>query len=346
MKRTIVPVAPGFRPPLDGGPIYDLLQGVEKAEALQAAHELGVFDLLAEDQREAAAVAAALGLQPRSSRSLLDALVSLGLLCKQGDRYANSALAGTFLVAGEPFYLGDLIQLMGKTHRRRCGRLPELLRQGAPASEGEAAVFDEGFIHAMAQGALVQGGLADLVEIVAGADAFRQAERMLDLGGGHGLYAVALTMRSPGLSAVVFDLPLVAPVARDFIRAYKADRVQVRAGDFRRDDIGYGYDLVLAADVFYRPADEVLPVLRKLHGALVPQGTLLVKHWYLDDTRCRPLAGAIFDFKLSLARSGGHVPTVGEAREMLRESGFATGEARLLSDNVSTLLTAIKTEGA
>ena len=34
---------------------------------------------------------------------------------------------------------------------------------------------------------------------------------MIDLGGGHGLYAIALAALNPALEAYVFDLPLVIP---------------------------------------------------------------------------------------------------------------------------------------
>ena len=71
---------------------------------------------------------------------------------------------------------------------------------------------------------------------------------MLDLGGGHGLYAIALARSEPGMQCVVFDLPQVGESCRISLAKYGVEnQVSIRAGDFFRDDFGRGYDLILSS---------------------------------------------------------------------------------------------------
>src|SRR5690606_24141523 len=69
---------------------------------------------------------------------------------------------------------------------------------------------------------------------------------VIDVGGGHGGYSLELAHRFPDLRAVVFDLPPVIEVAREIIaETGLRDRVTARAGDFRADSLGSGYDVAL-----------------------------------------------------------------------------------------------------
>ena len=62
----------------------------------------------------------------------------------------------------------------------------------------------------------------------------RGARAMLDIGGSHGFFAVALCRRHPGLRAEILDLPeAVAQAAPILAREGLGDRVVHRIGDAR-----------------------------------------------------------------------------------------------------------------
>ena len=89
-------------------------------------------------------------------------------------------------------------------------------------------------------------------EVVAKAAVPRGARRLLDLGGGHGLYGAELARAHGGLHAVVFDDPAAEPAARRTIAELElADRVEFRGGDFWHDDIGTGFDVVFLGNVVH-----------------------------------------------------------------------------------------------
>ena len=93
---------------------------------------------------------------------------------------------------------------------------------------------------------------------------------MLDLGGGHGLYAIALARLNPGMQCVVFDLPQVGEAARISLAKYGVEnQVSIRAGDFFRDDFGRGYDLILSSS---NPSGKKTEMVPRIADALNPGG--------------------------------------------------------------------------
>ena len=89
-------------------------------------------------------------------------------------------------------------------------------------------------------------------------------KRVLDVGGGSGVYAMGMCRAEPGLEVVVLDLPKVVPItARYVAEAGLSDRITTKAGNFNSDDWGAGYDLVLlSAIVHMLGPEEKRPVTR------------------------------------------------------------------------------------
>lgn len=113
--------------------------------------------------------------------------------------------------------------------------------------------------------------LGDLkvVNRIAELDEFRKAKKLLDLGGGHGLYSYAFTLLNKDLKAYVFDLPEVVEVAREFMANLNAERVEFIAGDFFKDDIGKDYDIVFSS---FNPGGKRVELISKIYNALNSEG--------------------------------------------------------------------------
>jgi hypothetical protein len=116
---------------------------------------------------------------------------------------------------------------------------------------------------------------------------------MLDIGGGHGLYAIALCQENPDLQACVFDLPHVVPLTREYIGRYGMDgRVSARGGDILIDDPGRGYDLIIVSHLLYKFRDRLVDVLGKVTESLAPGGLLVLNHLFCTpDCTVSPGAG-------------------------------------------------------
>ena len=99
------------------------------------------------------------------------------------------------------------------------------------------------------------------------------AKRLLDLGGGSGVMAMALLRSNPQLTAVVFDIPNVCAAGRELANENNlAERITYQPGDFTQDSLPSGFDIVLECDVGSYSQD----LFNKIRSALKPQGRLVI----------------------------------------------------------------------
>jgi SAM-dependent methyltransferase len=268
MERTAL-----LRFNLGPGLMLDFL-GAQAFRAACAAQNLGVFAALDGPPLTAAEVATRVDADPRGTGILLEALAALGYVRRQGDHFTNSAMTAKWMpVLGEgmPFFQ-DLLQ-------QEWSHLEESIRTGRPAVPGyESWLGNDAQRWAVFQGGMLAIARMGADDIVAKVKMPRNARRLLDVGGGHGLYSVRFCRRHPGLTATIFDLPQGLESARRTIAAEQmGDRVGMQEGDFTRDDLGTGYDVVLLFNILHsRQPSENVALLGKVARALVPGGIVVI----------------------------------------------------------------------
>ena len=147
-----------------------------------------------------------------------------------------------------------------------------------PIRVDEEEIFENNLVFSLASEALC-GELQRTVSIISEIPEFRKARRLLDLGGGHGLYAIAATAMNPDLRAVVYDLPEVVEQAKIYIKQFNASRVETVSGNFFEDDMGSGYDVV---QLFYNPAGKNPWMIPKIHSCLTDDGIFISKHAFYN----------------------------------------------------------------
>src|SRR4051812_49905024 len=92
--------------------ILQLGFGFWGSKTLLSAVELGIFSELADaGALDGEALRERLGLDPRSAGDFFDALVALGMLEREGDRYSNTAATEVFLDRGKPSYVGGILEM-------------------------------------------------------------------------------------------------------------------------------------------------------------------------------------------------------------------------------------------
>jgi SAM-dependent methyltransferase len=104
------------------------------------------------------------------------------------------------------------------------------------------------------------------------------ARRLLDVGGGHGAYALAFCRQYPKLSATVFDRPQALNTARATVAAAGLEaRVTLQAGDFLSDELGEGYDVALLFNIVHGFSDaQNRALVARAARALRPGGRLVL----------------------------------------------------------------------
>ncbi|HQL23880.1 MAG TPA: methyltransferase [candidate division Zixibacteria bacterium] len=296
-------------------------RGFQTSRMLLTAVELDLFTAVG-GSASAGEIAARLEVDERGAEQLLDALTAYGLLEKHGRRYANSAAARRYLAAGGPDDSRlSLLHLVGLWNRWHT--LTECIRKGTSVTYTEAKDRDPGwteaFIAAMHKNAALR---ADQVVGVLGVAGF---ERMLDVGGGSGAYAISFAKANPRLRAEVFDLEPVTAIARRHIdRAGLAERVTTRVGDLHTTEFGSPFDLVFISAICHMNSpEENRQLCHKAFAALRPGGTVAIQDFILNADKTGPFTAALFSLNMLVGTPAGASYSISEYTEWLTGAGFA-----------------------
>jgi SAM-dependent methyltransferase len=306
--------------------LRELAMSFQASRVVLTAFELDVFTALGDEARSSGEIAGELGADPRGLDRLLNALVALGLLQKDRDLFRNAPVSAQFLVRGRPDYMAGLHHTVHLWDS--WSGLTRAVREGTPAIREDINErgdrWLEAFIGAMHWRAQAQAAaVAALIDL-------SWVRRVLDVGGGSGAFSIAFARQQPGLEAVVFDLPNVVPLTRRYVEeAGLSTRITALVGDYTRDDLPAGFDLVfLSAIVHSNGPDENRALVRKAAAALAPGGRVAVLDWVMCADRTAPTVGALFALNMLVATTAGDTYTEDEMRAWLESSGLGAIERR------------------
>jgi len=251
----------------------------------------------------------------------MNALVVLGILGKDGDRYVLDDAADALLVPGRPEYQGGL---QHAAHLWRAwSTLTDAVRAGTSVRErrpegAAGAQRTEAFIAAMHH-----GGSSRAAEVVARLD-LTGVRRVLDVGGASGAYAMEFVRRGEDLRAAVFDLPDVLPLTRRYLAdAGMAGRVDTVAGDYLVDDFGAGWDLVFLSNIVHINApEENADLIFRAAAALAPGGRLVIQDFVPDADRTGPRFPVVFALNMLVNTAAGDAYTLPELRDWTDAAGL------------------------
>jgi O-methyltransferase domain/Dimerisation domain len=299
------------------------------SKTLLSAVELGVFSELSGGPLAREELAVRLGLHPRGARDFLDALVALGMLEREDDRYANTAATDLFLDKAKPSFLGGLLEMANARLYPFWGHLTEALQTGEPQNESRTGgdFFRElyadpdrlrQFLHAMT-------GLSAGAAMGIGATfPFDRYETVLDLGCAEGGLLVQLANAHTHLCGTGFDLPAVKEPFEEHIRTMGlGDRLQFVAGDFFDDPLPSADVVTLGHILHDWGAEEKLTLLRRAYDALPDGGAAIVFEAIIDDDRRTNAFGLLMSLNMLIETPGGFDYTAADCQGWMREVGFS-----------------------
>jgi hypothetical protein len=305
------------------------------SQAIYAAVELGIVDVLDGEKRTAEQIADAVGAHAGATARLLRALATLGIVEAVVDgEFALTAL-GSLLredgAHGADSVRGSVLLTLGPSAWRAWGALVDCVRTGdiaAKVLDGVDDPFDafatddaeRVFNQAMAE------GTRRIARAVADAYDFSGVATLVDVGGGYGALVPPVLAAHPAMTAIVYDLPRCERGATELLAAAGvSDRCRVEAGDFFVDPLPYGADAyVLKSVVHDFDDDQVAELLDNCWRAAAPQTRLLVIETVVPDeigTSIEDRWMAAADLNMLIA-TGGRERTETEYRTLLRAAGF------------------------
>ena len=309
--------------------LLQLGMGFWASKALLSAVELRVFTRLATRSHDAAELADAIGLHPRSALDFLDALVALNLLEREDGTYRNTQDADLFLDMAKPSYVGGLLEMANTRLYPFWGSLTEALRTGQPQNEAkgggnpfDAMYRDEhqlrGFLRAMS------GVSLGAARAIARQFPWQNYSTFIDIGAAQGVLPVQVALAHPHLRGGGFDLPVVGPVFDEYITSHGLqERLHFYPGDFFKDACPAADVLVMGHILHDWDLGQKLELLAKCHAALPPGGCLIVYDAVIDDDRRRNAFGLLMSLNMLIETPGGFDYTGAQCREWMQEVGFS-----------------------
>ena len=322
--------------------LEEMARGFMQSRVLLTALELDLFTAVGDGitLRDAANT---LNVSERGIGALLHALVSLGLLTKEGSLFRNTAESARYFVQGSrDNHRNGLLHTANLWHR--WSNLTDIVRRGTPAERDTRRDSTKHFIAGMERNAKLR---APLVVKSIGAEGVK---RVLDLGGGSGAYSIAFAKAAPQAKIDILDLPAVVPLTADYLKnAGVESQVSVRTGDMLTDNYGTGYDLVMLnaichmfspeqnATLFRKAAPKTFasePVVADLNRDGVPEivfgtyslekngGRLVVQDFILYPEKTGPSFAALFSINMLIGTEGGAAYNEPEYTRWLLAAGF------------------------
>jgi len=346
MRLTVVPdgllerfaLTFGFVPT----PLVQVSWGMGSASCIIAGIRLGIFELLEKQKKTSQEIAVATECNPSGMETLLNALNGLGYLRHKNNRYTNTKITSKWLVKSSPLSLYDSILFIGEL-RELFTNLEESVKTGKIADLHHSNRPPEFWEHYMR-------GLASMAKLpsreIARKVHFNSSpKRLLDVGGGHGVFSMAFCRRYKELQSEVLDLGDAVEYGKQIIKENGMEnRVKYRAGDLREVDWGKNFDVVLIFNVIHNlTQEESQKAIIKAYTSLSSGGTLIIFDAEHKGNKGNISQTAGFSEMLCFLTSGTRAYPEMEIKEWMINAGFTSLYAqRLITFPYAFLLTGKK----
>ena len=259
-----------------------------ETKILLTAVKLDLFSVLNGVSQTAPEIAKRLNLDGQALTILMNALVAMRVLLKNGDHFSNTQVSKNHLVKSNNEYIGHLL-LLHDAEWENWGKLEDAVRTGcSPVSQHVFETNPE--IGANVLTVLHRIGRESGPTFARRLD-LKEPRRMLDVGGGAGTNSIAFCQEYSELKATVFDLPQTLEVTKHFVNEAKLEnRITFQPGNFHVDPFDGVFDIALMSDILhYQDAHSNAMLVRKVYDHLEDGGRLIIKDRILglvEDKSC------------------------------------------------------------
>lgn len=299
------------------------------SKTLLSAVEMGLFTALADGPCDLPALERMFQLHPRSSRDFLDALVALGFLKRDREKYANTPETDAYLDKRKPAYIGGILEMANVRLYAFWGSLTDALKTGNPqneASRGQGNLFDnlyndpdrlKLFLKSMT------GLSLGTARAMAAKFPWKQYKTFFDIGAAQGGLPVEVAKAHPHLTGGGFDLPVVKPVFDEYVESHRlSDRLRFVGGDMFTDDFPRAEVIVMGHILHDWGLDKKRALIAKAYEALPSGGALVIHEAIIDDDRSKNAFGLLMSLNMLIETHDGFDFTGADCCGWMKDAGF------------------------
>src|SRR6185437_13783705 len=215
MATTVTQNSEAVRPSVTPERIMQMAWGYTIPLILEAALHHQVFYLLDGGPKNLRAIARETGASERGLAAILNVLVGLEFLKKDGDAYELTPESAAFLVSTKPSFMGGILRHTSQDLIPKWLYLNDVVATGGPTAavnqQKTGAEFFEKFVNDIFP--MSYGAAQDLANHLQLERKDGQA-KVLDLAAGSGVWGIALAQSAPNVTVCAVDWPGVLPVTR------------------------------------------------------------------------------------------------------------------------------------
>lgn len=306
--------------------IFQLAWGYAPPLILEAAMKHRVFDVLDAGPMSLSEVGMATGASKRGLAAIMDALVGLNFLAKDGSgKYSLTPESSAFLVSAKPSFQGGLIRHTSEHLLPKWLHLNQIVASGQPDAAVNQQTVGSEFFHAFVNDIFpmsypAASTLANHLQLASRADRFS----VLDLGAGSGVWGIAQAQAGPMVHVTAVDWPGVLPITRSNAARFSlAQRFTFVEGDLLEANFGTGHHLVTIGHILHSEGVErSKALLMKSFAALASGGTIAIAEFLVNSDRTGPITGLFFAVNMLVNTDTGGTYSFEEIGSWLSEAGF------------------------
>ena len=306
------------------------------------------FNFLKKYQADFDNISKSLKIKKRPLDVMLTLFKAYGFIVEKDNKYYLSNVSDDYLTNESSFDLSSYVSSL--KDRPTCEEMKKVLLTGKPANwaaikrlENWAASmehidFARSYTASMnSRGMFLADGLLNAVNL-------KKYNKILDIGGGSGIYSAVLLNNDLNLRATVYEKSPVDKVAQYSINEFRLnERMDVISGDMFKDGLPGGYDVHLISHVLHDwDFNEVKYILESSFNILDPRGMVIIHGAHINNTKTGPVSVAEYSVLLMFLTEGKCYSTA-EMKSVLEKAGFRHIQYRPTILNRS-IITGIKLE--
>ena len=231
-------------------PFADASSSVGLGFALGCSVKLKIADALSLESQQVNSIAAKANVSPAGCEIILDCLEALGYVSKKEDKYAFTKRGYKCLSPQSQDNFRYFILFCDYLYKSYT-TIDETIKLG---KRSHSSMLDEmtEYEWELFSRAMIDISKTNVKEVCTKIPVSQTDNKMLDLGGSHGLYSIELCSKHNQLKSSIIDLPPVKKYNDECVAKHHAGgNVSFIASDFMKDDLPENNDIILAFNIIH-----------------------------------------------------------------------------------------------